>query len=266
MTGDEELLYSLYPSATPQAITEFLLWHPQNSNAVTASVTRARENARSVREPISSEMWGQLNRLYFLLRDGNRNAVLANPGDFFGQVRDGSQAFQGITAATVTHSEPYQFVQLGLYLERADKTARILNTKNVYISRLKNDSAETALQLIARLRSCSAFEPFRRTAIGELNSRRVADIYYWMPSFRGLYVFVSITACMPSPKSAVKAAPNLKPNTMCAWRSDAIMTMFHPPAACLWAMPKKKWMCTWRRRNFSLDYYGCAPLLRPRAK
>jgi uncharacterized alpha-E superfamily protein len=175
MTGDQELFHSLYPQANPQSITDFLLWNPQNSNAVTACVTRARENARSVREQISSEMWGQLNRLYFLLRDVNRTGVLANPSDFFGQVRDSSQAFQGITAATMTHSEPYQFVQLGLYLERADKTARILNTKYVSISNLDRDSAETALQLIALLRSCSAFEPFRRSAKGELNSQRVAE-------------------------------------------------------------------------------------------
>jgi len=175
MTGDEDLFYSLYPEANARSISEFLLWHPLNPNAVAACVTRARENARSVREQISSEMWGQINRLYFLLRDVNREAVLTSPSDFFGQVRDGSQAFQGITSATLTHNEPYQFVQLGLYLERADKTARILDAKYLYITRLETDSAETTLQLIALLRSCSAFEPFRRTARGEFNSLRVAE-------------------------------------------------------------------------------------------
>jgi uncharacterized alpha-E superfamily protein len=183
MTGDEELFYALYPQASSQNITEFLLWHPQNVNAVTSCVTRARENARTVREQISSEMWGQLNRLYFLLHDVNRTAVLNNPSDFFGQVRDGSQAFQGITTATMSHGEPYQFVQLGLYLERADKIARILNAKYLYISRLKDDSAETALQLIALLRSCSAFEPYRRTAKGVLNSQRVAEFLLLDPEF-----------------------------------------------------------------------------------
>jgi uncharacterized alpha-E superfamily protein len=175
MSGDEDLFYSLYPEASARALSEFLLWHPANPNAVTASVTRARENARSVREQISSEMWGQINRLYFLLRDVNREAVLTSPSEFFGQVRDGSQAFQGITAATMTHSEPYQFVQLGLHLERADKTARILDAKYLYITRLEDHSAETALQLIALLRSCSAFEPFRRTALGMLTSQHVAE-------------------------------------------------------------------------------------------
>ncbi len=175
MTGDEDLFYSLYPEANARSVSDFMLWNPLNPNAVSACVTRARENARSVREQVSSEMWGQINHLYFLLRDVNREEVLASPSNFFGQVRDGSQAFQGITAATLTHSEPYQFVQLGLHLERADKTARILDAKYVYITGLDPDSAETSLQLIALLRSCSAFEPFRRTAHGELNSQRVAE-------------------------------------------------------------------------------------------
>ena len=175
MTGDEGLFYSLYPEANARSVSDFMLWNSLNPNAVSACVTRARENARSVREQVSSEMWGQINQLYFLLRDVNREEVLASPSNFFGQVRDGSQAFQGITAATLTHSEPYQFVQLGLHLERADKTARILDAKYVYITGLDPDSAETSLQLIALLRSCSAFEPFRRTAHGELNSQRVAE-------------------------------------------------------------------------------------------
>ena len=189
MTGDEDLFYSLYGEATAQSIAEFLLWHPLNQNAVTACVTRARENARSVREQISSEMWGQLNLLYHLLRDVNKPAVLISPADFFGQVRDGSQAFQGITAATLTHSEAYQFIQLGLFMERADKTARILDAKYLHINRLEKEGHETALQLIALLRSCSAFEPFRRSAMGELNSPRVAEYLLLDQSFPRAVLF-----------------------------------------------------------------------------
>ena len=175
MTGDQDLFHSLYSETSAQTVTDFLLWHPQNSNAVTTCVTRARENARSVREQISSEMWEQLNRLYHLLRDVNRAAVLVNPSLFFSEVRNGSQAFQGITAATLTHNEPYHFVQVGLHLERADKTARILDAKYLSISRLEMDASDTALQLIALLRSCSAFEPYRRTSRGVLNNQSVVE-------------------------------------------------------------------------------------------
>ncbi len=175
ITGDDALFNEAYPEVTPRAVIEFLLWHPTNPNAVTACINRARENARTVREQISSEMWEHINRLYFLVRDVQRAAVLNNPSEFFSQVRNGSHAFQGITAATLTHAEPYQFMQLGMHLERADKTARILDAKYQSIERLDRDSAETYPQLIALLRSCSAFEPFRRSAKGELSVERVVD-------------------------------------------------------------------------------------------
>jgi uncharacterized alpha-E superfamily protein len=152
-----------------------MLWHPQNPNTVTSCINRARENARTVREQISSEMWEHINRLYFLVRDVKHAGVLRNPSEFFRQIRNGSQAFEGITTATLTHGDPYHFMQLGRYLERADKTARILHAKYAYISRLDEDSAETYPQLIALLRSCSAFEPFRRAAQGELTLERVVD-------------------------------------------------------------------------------------------
>jgi uncharacterized alpha-E superfamily protein len=224
MTGDEELFFSLYEEASAQSITEFLLWHPLNPNAVTACVTRARENARSVREQISSEMWSQLNRLYFLLRDVNTAAVLTSPTDFFAEVRDGSQAFQGITAATMTHSEPYQFVQLGLHLERADKTARILDTKYVYISQLQEDSAETALQLIALLRSCSAFEPYRRSAMGILDSRSVAE-YLLLDHDFPRAVFYCLNRCLHAldqigPEGAAQSRGDQPQRTIGRLRAD----------------------------------------------
>lgn len=178
ITGDEDLFAEVHNTANADSVIDFILWHPQNVNAVTACINRARENARTVREQISSEMWEQINRLYFLVRDTSRATVLANPGEFFRQVRNGSQAFQGITAATLTHGESYHFIQLGLFLERADKTARILDAKYLYINKLPRNSAETSLQLIALLRSCSAFEPFRRTARGELDIEHV--VHYLM--------------------------------------------------------------------------------------
>jgi uncharacterized alpha-E superfamily protein len=175
MSGDEALFNETYPAATAHAVMDFMLWSPYNPNAVAACINRARENARSVREQISSEMWEHINRLYFIIREADHESVLANPIEFFSQVRDGSQAFQGITTATLTHGEAFHFIQLGAHLERADKTARILDAKYMYIEKLARDSAETSLQLIALLRSCSAFEPYRRAARGELNIELVVD-------------------------------------------------------------------------------------------
>jgi uncharacterized alpha-E superfamily protein len=152
-----------------------MFWEALNPNSVIACIVRARENARSVREQITTEMWEEINRLYFLTRNAERTSVLTNPTEFFRLVRDRAQALQGITTATLTHGEPYHFIQLGMYFERAEKTARILDGKYLYLNQLPEGSAETSLQLIALLRSCSAFEPYRRASAGQINVVNVVE-------------------------------------------------------------------------------------------
>ena len=174
-TGDDALFAELHGEANAESVTQFMFWEALNPNSVTACIVRARENARGVREQITSEMWEGINRLYFLTRNVERSSLLTNPAEFFRLVRDRAQAFQGITTASMTHGEPYQFIQLGLHFERADKTARILDGKYLYLNQLLDGSAETSLQLIALLRSCSAFEPYQRASAGQINVANVAE-------------------------------------------------------------------------------------------
>jgi len=197
MNGDAALFHEIYGPASAQSVIEFLLWHPLNPNAVTACITHARENARSVRERISSEMWEHINRLYFLVREVDRAQVVRSPHEFFRQVRDGSQAFQGVAQATMTHDEPFEFIRLGTHLERADKTVRLLEAKYLDVSRLPDGSAETALQLIALLRSCSAFEPFRRAPGLSLETNRVVEYLLLSRTFPRAVLFC-VNSCLQS--------------------------------------------------------------------
>ncbi len=174
ITGDEDLYRECYREFNARNVSEFLLWNPKNPNAVTTCITLARENARSVREQITSEMWENLNRLYFLVRDLNREVIGHGPYEFFDQIRYGSWAFQGITAETMTHGDGYEFIQLGKHLERADKTVRTLDVKYAAVNEL-SEGPEISLQLIAMLRSCSAFEAFRKTGASNLQAARVAE-------------------------------------------------------------------------------------------
>jgi uncharacterized alpha-E superfamily protein len=182
ITGDEDLFAKNYDECNGRNVSEFLLWHPANPNAVTTCITLARENARGVREQISSEMWEHLNRLYFLVRDIKRELSARGPYEFFDKIRHGSQAFQGITNETMTHSEPYEFIQLGKHLERADKTIRIIDVKYASVNLLR-EGPESSLQLIAMLRSCSAFEAFRKTHLSQLNAAGVAEFLIFNQQF-----------------------------------------------------------------------------------
>jgi uncharacterized alpha-E superfamily protein len=123
--------------------------------------------------------------------------VVRSPHEFFRRVRDGSQAFQGVAQATMTHDEPYEFIRLGTHLERADKTVRLLEAKYLEVSRLPDGSAETALELIALLRSCSAFEPFRRAPGLSLETNRVVEYLLLSRSFPRAVLFC-VNACLQS--------------------------------------------------------------------
>jgi uncharacterized alpha-E superfamily protein len=166
IVGHDALFAEHFPEATPAAVTEFLLFHPANPDSVAVCVSRARENARTVRERISSELWEQLNRMHFAVRDADRAAVLAGPHEFFVRLRRDSHTFQGLMAATSSRGEAYAFMQLGACLERADVTARVLAVKVPRVG---------PHELVALLKLCGAFEAFRMEASSELDLGRVVE-------------------------------------------------------------------------------------------
>ena len=175
--GRDDLFGEHFTEYTPRAVTEFLLWHPENPDSVTACVARARENLRGVREQISSEMWEHLNRLHLLVARARPARVLEAPHEFLVRVREGSHAFQGVTKLTLSRGEAYAFLSLGAHLERADTTARVLLTS---VPTLVDGSVD---RLSSLLRSCGAFEAFRRHESEEVQGERVADFLLLDRSF-----------------------------------------------------------------------------------
>ncbi|HET6174074.1 MAG TPA: alpha-E domain-containing protein [Gaiellales bacterium] len=159
--GLDDTYQEHFDEYTAQAVTEFMLWHSANPDAVIACVARARENARGVREQISSEMWEHLNRLHLLVSRTRPTAVLASPHEFFVRIREGSHAFQGVMKATLPRGEAYEFLELGTHLERADATSRLLAVKLPGLTEAEPASV-TNERLSSLLRSCGAFEAFRK--------------------------------------------------------------------------------------------------------
>jgi len=173
LLGLDDVFCEHFSEYTAQTVTEFMLWHPANPDAVTACVARARENARGAREQISSEMWEHLNRLHLRVSRIRPTAVLASPHDFFVRVREGSHAFQGVMKATLSRGEAYEFLELGAHLERADSTTRLLSAKVPALTAAEPPAASSA-RLSSLLKSCGAFEAFRQQeSDDELRPERV---------------------------------------------------------------------------------------------
>jgi uncharacterized alpha-E superfamily protein len=163
-SGDHAAFMEKYGEPTRENVVSFLTFDAENPNSILSCVTAARENARSVREVISSEMWEQLNQFYLTVRDAASAGPLASPNEFFHFVKEASQLFVGITVTSFSQGEGWHFSRLGRVLERADKTSRILDVK--YYTLLPNVSDVGTpiddLQWSAVLRSVSGFEMYQK--------------------------------------------------------------------------------------------------------
>jgi uncharacterized alpha-E superfamily protein len=162
-TGDQEDFASRYGSPTEENVLTFLTFDLKNANSIFSCLQAARENARAVREVISSSMWQQLNTFYLMVKSAATRPIdLEVAGDFFNEVKVASHLFTGITDATMTHGTGWHFSQIGRMLERADKTSRILDMKFYILLRSPEDVGTPFdhLQWGAVLRSASAFEMY----------------------------------------------------------------------------------------------------------
>jgi uncharacterized alpha-E superfamily protein len=153
-----------------------------NPSSLSACVTLARENARQVREQISTEMWEQLNRLYLRVRSTDLEAIWRDdPVEYYQRVKESAHLFQGITDATINHDEGWLFIQLGRYLERAWATTLLLD---VFFQPHLNDAAAAPLdvsQWVVLLKCCTAFEAYCKVYTADVQPQRIADFLLLNP-------------------------------------------------------------------------------------
>ncbi len=193
ITGDHEAFKERCGEPTRDNVIQFLTFDRTNPNSILSTVMNARENARSVREIISSEMWQQVNKFYFLLLDAEKSGVAFDtPYDFYNQVKLESHLFIGITDTTMSHNEAWHFDRLGRLIERADKTSRILDVK-YYILLPRVEDIGTPIDNIgwaALLKSASAFEMYRK------KFRRINPVQVAMFLIQDLEFLRSIRYCL----------------------------------------------------------------------
>jgi uncharacterized alpha-E superfamily protein len=162
----------------PQSIMGHLASDVDDPASMTSCIAAARENARQVREEISSEMWEDLNRLYHLVLsprpqpDGEAATMR-----LVTEVLQASFRFEGITHLTMHHGESWQFIQLGKYSERAPNLAFLLDA---YFS---TDAPSDDLDWVGLLTSCAAFESYCKTYTAEVTPERVAEFILFHPDF-----------------------------------------------------------------------------------
>jgi uncharacterized alpha-E superfamily protein len=164
-TGDHDGFAARYEAPTRDSVVRFLTVDPDSPNSIVSCLRYARDNARSIRDSISSEAWEQINKWYLTVREAAAGgAVVEDPYDFLASVKEASHLFVGVTYLTMTHGEGWHFGRLGRLLERADQTSRIVDAKQalILVKPREVGASLDEIHLSSLLRSVSALEMYRK--------------------------------------------------------------------------------------------------------
>jgi uncharacterized alpha-E superfamily protein len=155
-----------------------LIFDNFNHSSVTCCVNAARENARQVREEISTEQWQRLNRLYHQIHSPYAQTQFhSNVGDLLASIVDGIHLFKGVTDTTMIHGQGWNFIRLGRYLERAYAIATLLEVYQPGFSDRpeREHTGYQYLEQVGLLRCCTAFEAYCQVYTADITPDRILE-------------------------------------------------------------------------------------------
>lgn len=206
--GDESAFKSKFKSGDAESMVEFLVFDSSHPNSIFGSLNEARENARTVREQITSEMWEQINRTYLWLNSkASRLYYERNQFDFFQRVIKTLQLFQGITDSTMLHGIGWDFMQIGKFMERADKTSRLLDDENHLLAGSGLPNAEL-FQWTSILASSSARFAYQKIYASDIRPKKVAELL-----ILNEHLPRSILFCLIRSDEALRRISGIRPGT-----------------------------------------------------
>jgi uncharacterized alpha-E superfamily protein len=161
-----------------EAMAHKLVFDRMEPASVKYCVNAARENARQVREEISTEQWQRLNRLFHQIHSTHTEAQFrSNSSDALASIIDGIYLFKGTTDTTMIHGQGWQFIRLGRYLERAYATATLLEVyqHDLFQHAPGERDGHLYLELVGLLRCCTSFEAYCQVYTADLTAGRLVE-------------------------------------------------------------------------------------------
>jgi len=167
-----------------RTVPHWLAFDTANRGSIRSSLTQARENARSLRDRISSEMWECVNRAYLALCF-ETESVLERDGlhAYCEAARETSHLFFGIAEATLLRDQGWHFLQAGRLLERGDNLLRLMGVRYGGGGEAEVAQAVENHRWMAVLKSVSAYEAYRKAYQTRLDPRRIAEFLLLAPEF-----------------------------------------------------------------------------------
>jgi uncharacterized alpha-E superfamily protein len=183
MAGEEKLFRRLYSEVNAENVFEFLAFRKDNPSSIVRCIAKARENARTIRDCISREMWEDINGFYHMVsRFSARDELVAGPHRFCDKIKFATHRFHGVTDATSPHDEGWQFLRIGWSLERSEMTSRLVDVQyQNLLDELPTVGAPDNHQWMAVLRSVGAFEAYHRQYHSSIEAEKVAGMLILNP-------------------------------------------------------------------------------------
>ena len=184
----EEAFLSQHEVINRENVLDFMIYETSNPSSIVSCLYAARENARVIRGKITSEVWETQNTTWLELQRILEARHQADPSRLLEWVKHRCHLFRGVLYGTMLKNEAFYFINVGTLLERADNTARILETKYEYQDTQKvsdpkkssNDGTGGAFfdfyHWAALLRSVSAFEIYRQIYSDQVTPKQVAKL------------------------------------------------------------------------------------------
>ena len=163
--SDQQKFASLYTDTSFKNVLKFYMADLDNPGSVRFALRAARENARALRAVIPTEMWVQLNEFYnrfLVIPDADLDPIRLSRT--CGQIKRGCYAQLGVAESTLYRDEGWRFFLLGLMIERADQTSRLLDVKfaQLYTAATRINPAADAVFWALILRSAAAYQAYHR--------------------------------------------------------------------------------------------------------
>jgi uncharacterized alpha-E superfamily protein len=159
------------------AVVRWLALDQKNPSSIATCIEEARRNGRAVRTALTVDMWEALNDTW---REMRAQAATATDVDrlpaFLDWVRSRTLLFNGAAADTMLRTDGWRFVHLGVMLERADNTARLLDAKHTALSGPGSEGTSAYAQWQALLRSVSALRAYQWVYHTRMQPKLVADL------------------------------------------------------------------------------------------
>ncbi|MEI9969988.1 MAG: alpha-E domain-containing protein [Terracidiphilus sp.] len=186
-----------------ESMSRKLVFDQVDPSSITYCISAARENARQVREEISTEQWQRLNRLYHQIHSPNADAQFrSSVSEMLGSVVDGIYLFKGTTDTTMIHGQGWQFIRLGRYLERAYATATLLEVfqPELFQHPAEERAGHLYLELVGLLRCCTSFEAYCQVYTADLSPDRILEFLLFNREFPH-----AICYCVEGARQAIEA-------------------------------------------------------------